>query len=257
MNKIIFTGTSSGYPSKTRACSSFVIKSVAKLYQFDAGEGVSGSIQRCKLDANEIDRIFISHLHPDHITGLFLELQMMYLDNRKKPLNIYIPREATKGLEKTVDLFYLFRGKFPFKFDFLPIGSNPVFRGKEITVNAYPNLHLAGNKPVIKKCRKSNKMQSFSYIIRCEGKNVLYSGDLTEQDDIGGLLKGIHTAIVEGLHVDLQSLFRACMTRKVKRLVLTHLPDETLKKPRRILKIAEKAGFKQPIIAFDGLQLKI
>jgi len=257
LSKIIFTGTSSGYPSKQRACSSFVVKTTSRLYQFDAGEGVSGSIRRHGLNANEIEKIFISHLHPDHIAGLFLELQMMYLNGRKKPLDIYVPKEAVKGLEKAVDLFYLFREKFPFKFSFKPIDSNPVFRGREITVNAFPNLHLTGNESVIRKNRKPNKMQSFGYITKAEGKKILYSGDMMAKDDIGVSLKDVHTAIVEGLHLDLKSLFAACVNRKVKRLILTHLPDETLNKPGRIFKIAEKAGFKKPIIAYDGLKLTI
>lgn len=257
MSKIIFTGTSSGYPSKDRACSSFIAKTTSGLYQFDAGDGFSSSVQRRGLDVNNIGKIFISHLHPDHIAGLFLELQFMYLIDRKKPLDIFVPAEAFNGLVKATDLFYLFKEKFPFKYNFKPILSKPFYRDIELSVEAYPNLHLTGNIKVIKEHKKSNKMQSFSFIIKVDNKRILYSGDLAQQDDIGCLMDNVHTAIIEGMHVDLKSLLSTCMAKKTKRLVLTHLPDETLEKPQNILKIAEKAGFKKLIIAYDGLQLKI
>lgn len=257
MSKIIITGTSSGYPSKDRACSSFIVKTGSSLYQFDAGEGFSGSVQRRGLDVNNISKIFISHLHPDHSAGLFLELQLMYLINRKKPLDIFVPPEAVNGLMKATDLFYLFKEKFPFKYNFKPILSNPAYRNKELAVEAYPNLHLTGNKTVIKANKKPNKMQSFSFIIRVNNKRILYSGDLSQQDDIGCLMDNVHTAIVEGLHVDLPSLFTNCVSKKIKRLVLTHLTDGTANKPHKIFRIAEKNGFKKLVIAYDGLQLRI
>jgi len=257
MGKIIFTGTSSGYPSKDRACSSFIVKTASGLYQFDAGEGFSGSVQRRGLDVNKIKNIFISHLHPDHVTGLFLELQLMYLTDRKKPLDIFVPPEAVDGMMKATDLFYLFKEKFPFNYSFKPMSSDSIYRDKELVVEAYPNLHLTGNKTLITKHKKPNKAQSFSFIIKVDNKQILYSGDLTEKDDISFLMNNVHTAIIEGLHIDLKSLFRICIAGKIKQLVLTHLPDETVKNPRKILKIAEKAGFNKLIIAYDGLQLKI
>ena len=257
MSNIIFTGTSSGYPSKDRACSSLIIKTTSGLYQFDAGEGFSSSIQKYRLDVNNIKKIFISHLHPDHIAGLFLELQLMYLTGRKKPLDIFVPQEAVNGLMKAMDLFYLFKEKFPFNYTFKPISLNFVYRDKELVIDAYPNLHLIGNKALITEHNKPNKMQSFSFIIKLDNKQILYSGDLMEQDDISSLMNNVHTAIIEGLHINLKSLFNICAGRKIKRLILTHLPDETVKKPRKILKIAEKTGFKKLIIAYDGLQLKI
>jgi len=257
MNKIIFTGTGAGYPSKDRACSSFIIKTPSGLYQFDAGEGFSGSVRKFGLNTNNIGQIFISHLHPDHVSGLFMELQLMYLTGRKKSLEICVPPEAVNGLMKTMDLFYLFKEKFPFKYNFKPISSNFVYRDKELTVEAYPNQHLTGNKTVIKEQKKPNRMQSFSFIINADKKRIFYSGDLAKHDDISLILNDAHTAVIEGLHVDLPSLFDLCLGRKIKRLILTHLPDETVKNPGKILKIAEKIGFKKLIIAYDGLQLKI
>ncbi len=143
MSQIIFTGTSSGYPAPDKACSSFLIRTGNRYFQFDAGEGFTGSALKFKINQNQIDRIFLSHLHTDHVAGLFLEIQLMYLSGRTVPLVIYTPAEAISKLKSTFDMFYLFREKFPFSINFKPIGKNPLFRGKTISVSAHPNSHLA------------------------------------------------------------------------------------------------------------------
>ena len=227
------------------------------MYQFDAGEGFSGSALKFGIKYNDIEKIFITHLHPDHITGLFLELQMMYLANRIKPLDIYVPMEALKGLEKAIDLFYLFREKFPFKFKFVPIGPNPVYRSKSFSLYAYSNQHLNGNREIIKKFRKPNKMQSYCYIIKIGNKRILYSGDIQSESDIAGLLEGVHTVIVEGLHVEFRALAKLCAANNISRVALTHLDEKKFNNPDSLFGIAKKAGLKKLTIAYDGLQLRL
>lgn len=257
MKKIIFIGTSSGFPSKYRACSSFILSIDNNLYQFDAGEGFSGSALRHRIKYNNIEKIFISHLHPDHITGIFLELQMMYLAGRKKPLDIYVPREALDGLQRAVDLFYLFKEKFPFCYRFKPLRPNPVFRAQGFSLYVYPNLHLTGNKLLVEKRRKPNKMQSYSYMMNVGGKRILYSGDVFSENDLLDYLEDVHTLIVEGLHIDFHFLAEMCASLKIKRVVLTHLEDILFNHPQKLFKISGKAGVKKLIIAYDGLILKI
>ncbi len=257
MKKIIFTGTGSGFPSKDRACSSFVLKIDSRLYQFDAGEGFSSSALKRRLEYNKIEKIFISHLHPDHITGLFVELQLMHLSARKKPLDIYVPQESLEGLKRATDMFYLFEKKLQFRFRFRPIMPNPAYRGQRFWLYAYLNRHLRNNERLIKSHGMPNRMQSYSFILKVGDKRLLYSGDLESEREIGGLLGGVHTAIIEGFHVDFRALVEMCVASGVRRLVLTHLHDEVFHKPEKLLKAADKIGLKRLIIACDGLQLKI
>ena len=257
MSKLIFTGTSSGYPSKTRACSSFVIKHNNKLYQFDAGEGFSRSAMMHRIATDNIAKIFISHLHPDHIAGLFLELQKMYLDNRSQPLDIYVPKEEIDGLSKTVDMFYLFKEKFPFKFRFKPIEPGPIYNGNKICVNAYPTAHLYPNYKLIRKYHKPNKMASYSFEIEISTKTIFYSGDLRTENEIADLMSGIDIAIVEGMHIDAETLFYLANHHKIKKLILTHLPDKIANNPKRLQNIAEKYGIKRLVIAVDGMAINL
>lgn len=256
MNKIIFTGTGSGYPSRERACSSFILDTGEDLYQFDAGEGFSGSARRLKIKTDHISKVFISHLHPDHITGLFLELQLMYLDKRRKTLDIYLPQEGLEIIAKATNAFYLFKDKFSFKFTFRPIKSNLVYQGKELTVMAYPNKHFAHDDGVIKKNRLPNKMQSYSYIIKYGGTRILYSGDVNGVAELTALIQGVDIVIAEGMHIEHKPLFELAAERNIKKLIMTHLPDKVYNQAKRIKATALKCGFKNLIMARDGLVIK-
>ncbi|GAA6044178.1 hypothetical protein JCM8097_007223 [Rhodosporidiobolus ruineniae] len=69
---VTFLGTAAGKPSQTRNVSSLVVKLDSKLWVFDAGEGTQHQLMdpRCKLQMSKISRIFVTHMHGDHINGL-------------------------------------------------------------------------------------------------------------------------------------------------------------------------------------------
>ena len=100
MAGIIIVGSSSGDPSPDRANASLILNAGNELYQFDAGEGFSSSLLRLKLNHSDIGTIFISHGHADHIAGLFLEIQMMHLAKRTRPLSIHMPEELVDPIRK-------------------------------------------------------------------------------------------------------------------------------------------------------------
>jgi ribonuclease BN (tRNA processing enzyme) len=257
MNNIIFTGTASGFPSPSRAGSSIVIQIGSKLYQFDAGEGFSSSALKFNIKYNQIEKIFISHSHPDHIAGLFMELQMMYLAARKKRLDIYVPGELLPAMNKTMDLFYLFQEKFAFPYNFKPIRPNPIYRNGDLGVYAYLNKHLVNNERIIKRYKKLNKMQSYSFVIIVNDKKILYSADIDSLSDLTPLIDNVHTIIADGLHVEPEKLLRLCFANKIKRTIVTHLDDKAYAKPDKLYKIARKLGVRNFKIAHDGLKLRI
>ncbi|KAI5839981.1 beta-lactamase-like protein [Morchella snyderi] len=68
---ILPLGTASAVPSLTRNHSSLaVILPSSSTLLFDVGEGTQHRIQRFPLKLNKIEKIFITHLHGDHVFGL-------------------------------------------------------------------------------------------------------------------------------------------------------------------------------------------
>jgi len=68
--EIKFVGTGSGKTLLKRYHSSFLIKTEAYNLLVDAGDGISRALLNQKVTFDSINGILISHLHPDHYSGL-------------------------------------------------------------------------------------------------------------------------------------------------------------------------------------------
>jgi ribonuclease Z len=70
--KLIFLGTSAGAPTRNRNVSGLVLlwPQKGKVWLFDCGEGTQHQFQRSSAKLSHMDRIFITHMHGDHVFGL-------------------------------------------------------------------------------------------------------------------------------------------------------------------------------------------
>jgi ribonuclease Z len=89
--ELIFLGTSSAIPTKHRNHASIALKAFGEILLFDCGEGTQRQMAHLKLSPMKIKKIFISHLHGDHILGLPGIIQSMGFRGRTEPLDIYGP----------------------------------------------------------------------------------------------------------------------------------------------------------------------
>jgi len=69
--RLVFLGTGSMQPTKTRNVTASVLQLGGTSWLFDCGEGTQHQVQRCKyVRSSSVNRIYISHLHGDHFYGL-------------------------------------------------------------------------------------------------------------------------------------------------------------------------------------------
>ncbi|MCW3979956.1 MAG: ribonuclease Z [Candidatus Bathyarchaeota archaeon] len=103
--EIVFLGTAGSIPTPTRSLPAIAIIRLGELIIFDCGEGVQRQMVKAGLGFNKKTKIFITHMHGDHMLGLPGLIQTMSLLHRDKQLEVYGPyglKGFLAGVEKAL-----------------------------------------------------------------------------------------------------------------------------------------------------------
>lgn len=139
--KLTILGSSSALPTSERYPSAHVLNAHERLYLIDCGEGTQMQLRKNRIRFSKINHIFISHLHGDHIFGLYGLLSTFSLMGRKAAIHLYAPENYQQILLSHLNDFDI---KLSFEIDFLPLrGSDPVqiLDDKYLTVSSFPLKH--------------------------------------------------------------------------------------------------------------------
>jgi ribonuclease Z len=138
---VTILGSSSALPTSGRYPSAHVLNVHERLFLIDCGEGTQMQLRKSRIRFAKINHIFISHLHGDHIFGLYGLLSTFSLMGRKSPIHLYAPENYDTILKSHLSDFDINLG---FEIDFIPLsGSDPVkiLDEKFITVTSFPLQH--------------------------------------------------------------------------------------------------------------------
>ncbi len=98
-----FLGTSAARPTIERGVSALAIIREGETLLFDCGEGTQRQMMRYGVSFN-LDDLFFTHTHADHILGLTGLLRTMGLQGRTEALRLWGPRGAAKTLRQCITL---------------------------------------------------------------------------------------------------------------------------------------------------------
>ncbi|TDL77084.1 ribonuclease Z [Rhodococcus qingshengii] len=133
---IFFLGTGAGIPAKLRNVTSIALKLLEErgsIWLFDAGEATQHQILHTSIKPRRIEKIFITHLHGDHIYGLPGLLASRSFQGGESEVTVYGP----KGLKEyitislSVSQTYL---KYPLKI--VEIEEGVIFEDEQFIVEA-------------------------------------------------------------------------------------------------------------------------
>lgn len=101
--QVTFLGTSSGVPTRSRNVSSIALRlpQRSEVWLFDCGEGTQHQLLRSDVRLSQIRRIFITHMHGDHIYGLMGLLASIGLAGNPDRIDIYGPPRLEEFLKAT------------------------------------------------------------------------------------------------------------------------------------------------------------
>jgi ribonuclease Z len=104
--QVTFLGTSSGVPTRGRNVSAVALRlpQRAELWLFDCGEGTQHQFLRSELRVSQLRRIFVTHMHGDHVFGLPGLLASLGLAGTCSGIDLYGPdplRDYLEGVLRT------------------------------------------------------------------------------------------------------------------------------------------------------------
>lgn len=105
--QLLFLGTGAGMPSKARNTSALALKLLEErgaVWLFDCGEATQHQILYTTLKPRKVEKIFITHMHGDHIFGLPGFLSSRSFQGGDEPLAIYGPPGIKEFVEMNLRL---------------------------------------------------------------------------------------------------------------------------------------------------------
>lgn len=128
-------------PVNDRFQSAHVLEVHGRLFLIDCGEAVQRQMIKSRVSLSKLDTIFISHIHGDHVFGLFPLLSTLGLSSRTAPVVIYGP----SNLGPLLKFFLSYYGKgIGIDIDFHPVSVKEpqvIYSTKSLEVLAFPLNH--------------------------------------------------------------------------------------------------------------------
>ena len=239
--KITFVGSSHGVPEPDRKCQSIMLSAGGNTYFVDMGTSAIQALKKRGISVDSVKGIFISHMHGDHTNGLiqFIDLITWYFKT-PDPVVCLPDLDAARVID-----------------DWLTVTMNG--HKKEIKYKKTENGCMFDDG-VVKVTAISTKHcpNSYAYLIECEGKNVLITGDLKNPNidfpDVGD--REIDLVICESAHFPATEYETVFPKYNIKKVCVTHYSDRFLDSVLAFTKRMKDAGI-SAFRATDDLEIEI
>jgi len=220
--EIIVLGSGTAIPAIGRSPAGYLIRGGDTDIVLDMGSGTLSRLHTIGKSYREIDNIFISHFHSDHVLDLIMLLQANNATpgwTRVTTLRIM----GCSGLKKFIDsVFLLFDGTVPenYQLDIVELGPGR---------HSFPGFQLEA-------ALTRHTSNSLAIRLEIEDRIIVYTGDAVECDELITLARQANILICEcsflaGFettdHFSADGCGRLAHKADAKRLILTHLYPET------------------------------
>jgi ribonuclease BN (tRNA processing enzyme) len=223
MPSITFLGTGPGTVAAGRFQSSILFEVGGKRVLLDAGEPCSAQLLDLGFRLPNLDAIWITHAHADHIGGLPLLIQASWLHGRSRPLPLGVPQHLAGPLRAWLDTILLSSDVTRYPVEIFSWQSGKALVMETVEVKPFSTTHLDG----FRKLTGNNQVESFLFEIRAEGRRLVYSGDLGAPGDLNQVLKDpLDLLICELSHFTPEELAGELRGVRIGTLCLTHVSTE-------------------------------
>jgi ribonuclease Z len=133
---VLFVGTAGSAPTAGRGLTSTLVRRGGERLLFDCGEGTQRQLLR-SIGLIELEEIFLTHFHADHILGLPGMVKTFGLRGRERPLTVHGP-PGLKALFKVLDPLV---GRPPFELRLVELEPNEELERDGYRIAAFESSH--------------------------------------------------------------------------------------------------------------------
>ena len=137
---LVFLGTSASAPTASRGASATLLRRGGDRLLIDCGEGTQRQLLRSDAGLVDLEHVFLTHLHADHVLGLPGMLKTFALRGREVPITVYGPG-GTRALLRALGVVI---GRLTYPFEVVELGSADVVTRDGYRVEAFGVAHGRG-----------------------------------------------------------------------------------------------------------------
>ena len=134
---VVFLGTSGSAPTARRAPSATLVRRGGERLLVDCGEGTQRQLLRSDIGLVELEEVFLTHLHADHILGLPGMLKTFALRGREVALTVYGP-PGTRALFSSLRRLF---GRLTYEVTVVELEPGDVLQRDGYRLSAFPVDH--------------------------------------------------------------------------------------------------------------------
>lgn len=134
---VVFLGTAASAPTAARGTAATLVRRGGDRLLFDCGEGTQRQLLRSDVGLVDLERVFLTHHHADHVLGLPGMLKTFGLRGRELPVTVYGPR-GTRGLLGSLGVVI---GRVPYPLEIVEVGPGDSIAGDGYRIEAFAVAH--------------------------------------------------------------------------------------------------------------------
>jgi ribonuclease Z len=254
MIEVTFVGTGSAMPPPGRGNTCFTVRTENLLFLVDAGPTAFSDLQRANIDPGQIDAIYLSHGHGDHILGFPQLALLAKFAVKAKPLQVYCTATVREAVCTITRLAFPEASDIVDRFQWIELAEGPR-QSYELTDNVQLTTEVVFGPPYMPVL--GLRLDFFK-----QGVSLAFSADTAPSDTFASMATGCDLLIHEAsfsatlqsdaspqmvFHSDARQAGQIAARAGAKRLALVHL-SQMNGNPRRILTAEAAENFKGLIL---------
>jgi len=218
MTELLLLGTGSSLTDGSREPTMLAVRGAATTTLIDCGANPIRQLQRLNVPLASIDRLILTHSHPDHTSGFPLLVEMLWLAGRRAPLPVHAPPDTADLMRRVFAQWDTSGWKGPFELEWhaVPLEMGAVVaHTEEFHITAAPGRH-------------SVPVMGVRFEALQGGAVIVFSADGEPSDGVRLLARGADVLVHEAtgsfpFHSTAEAAATLAREAGAKRLVLVHL----------------------------------